>query len=150
MIHILTQLKKAFPFVGQRSATEDDFFEYCAYSFIDVVFTPFISIGMYVKYNGGDYIFLNDKLHGWFLRYVMFHELAHYMFHMPSQAKYGAEFFSLHSKEKNHIEAETIAALLLLPMEELTDVLQLPEASLDEHMKALIGVRLEIANKYRI
>jgi Zn-dependent peptidase ImmA (M78 family) len=150
MIHILTHLKKAFPFVGSRAATEDDFFEYCAFSTIDVVFTPFLSIGMYVKYNGSDFIFLNDKLHGWLLRYVMFHELAHYMFHMPSQAKYGAEFFSLHSKEKNHIEAEIVAALLLLPMSELHEILQLPEIAQDDHMKELIVVRLEIANKYRI
>ena len=89
-------------------------------------------------------------MHGWFLRYVMFHELAHYMFHMPSQAKYGAEFFSLHSKEKNHIEAESVAALLLLPMHELTELLQLPEVAHDEHIKDLIGVRLKIASRYRI
>ena len=150
MINILTQLKKAFPFIGERSATEDDFFEYCAFSLIDVVFTPLIPVGVLVKFEGKDYIFLNDKLHGWFLRYVMFHELAHYMFHMPSQARYGVEFFSLHHKEKNHLEAEQVAALLLLPINELHEVLQHPEIVHDEHMKELIGVRLDIANKYRI
>jgi Zn-dependent peptidase ImmA (M78 family) len=150
MIHILTQLKKAFPFFGHRSATEDDFFEYCAFSRIDVVFTPLVAIGMYVKFQGSDFIFMNDKLHGWFLRYVMFHELAHYMFHMPSQAKYGAEFFSVHSKKRNHLEAEQVAALLLLPMDELHEIMQLPEIAHDERMKVLIGVRLDIASKYRI
>jgi Zn-dependent peptidase ImmA (M78 family) len=150
MIHILTHLKKAFPFLHKRSATEDDFFEFCAFAGIDVVFTPLISIGVLVKYDEKDFIFLNDKLHGWFLRYVMFHELAHYLFHFPSQAKYGAEFFSLHSKERNHLEAEQVAALLLLPICDLHDVLQCAEIAHDEQMKELIAVRLEIANRYRI
>jgi len=150
MIHILTHLKKVFPFLHKRSATEDDFFEFCAYCDIDVVFTPLVSIGVLVKYDGKDYIFLNDKLHGWFLRYVMFHELAHYLFHFPSQANYGVEFFTIHSRKKNHLEAEQVAALLLLPMDELVEALKDPEFEPDDRMDELIKVRMDIASRYRI
>lgn len=150
MIHLLSRLKNAFPFLHKRSATEEDFFEFCAYTGIDVVFTSLISIGVLVKFDGKDYIFLNDKLHGWFLRYVMFHELAHYLFHFPSQVKYGAEFFTIHSKKRNHLEAEQIAALLLLPMDELTEALKDPEFDPDDRMEELIKVRMDIAGRYRI
>jgi Zn-dependent peptidase ImmA (M78 family) len=150
MIHLLSTLKNAFPFLHKRSATEDDFFEFCAFAGIDVVFTPLISIGVLVKYAEKDYIFLNDKLHGWFLRYVMFHELAHYLFHFPSQSNYAVEFFTIHSKKKNHLEAEQVAALLLLPMDELVEALKDPEFNPDDRMEELIQVRMDIGNRYGI
>ena len=73
-------------------------------------------------YESKHFIFLNHKLNGWMLRYVMYHEIAHYLFHFPSQSRFGSvEFFSTHAKKKNHSEAEATAALLLLP------VLRIPE-----------------------
>jgi Zn-dependent peptidase ImmA (M78 family) len=69
---------------------------------------------MYVLFSGKHHIFLNSRLKGWKLRHVMFHELAHYLFHAPSQSNMAVEFFSVHAKEKNHREAEAAAAWLLV------------------------------------
>lgn len=145
MINLLPKLKKAFPFLNDRSATEDDFFEFCARKNIEVVFSSHISTGLFVLYDGGNYIFLNNRLHGRFLRYVMFHELAHFLFHWPSQSNHGPEFFDLHTKQKNHIEAETAAALLLLPISELQNI-----EFADERLAPLITTRIDVYRRYKI
>ena len=63
---------------------------------------------------------MNDKIRGAMLLYVMFHELAHHLFHFPSNTSFGAEFFTLDSKKKNHFEAEAAAAVGAKPMLVLT------------------------------
>ncbi len=79
----------------------------------------------------------------------MFHELAHHLFHFPSQSNAGVEFFSVHSKKKNHFEAESVAALLLLPTLELHLALQNMEFAKDE-LAELIGHRLDLWNKFKV
>jgi Zn-dependent peptidase ImmA (M78 family) len=150
MKHILTKLKDCFPFLHQRAATEDDFHEFCERHGICVVFTNLISEGVYVIFESKHFIFLNNQLRGRMLRYVMFHELAHYLFHWPSQTRMGAEFFKLGCTEKNHSEAEASAALLLFPAREWESLLQDAEITDSEELKTLIGVRLDIAEKYRV
>ena len=83
-----------------------------------------MSIGVYVTCRSELFIFLSPKMKGWYLRYVMFHELADDIFHAPSQSNAGVEFFHLHSKEKNHFEAEVVAALALLPPKEMNSLIQ--------------------------
>ena len=150
MKHLLTKLKLAFPFLHSRSATEEDFYSFCEQHNIETVFTNLTSDGIWVLFEGRNYIFLNEKLSGWLLRYVMFHELGHYLFHYPSQSNFGAEFFSVHGKRKNHHEAETVAALLLLPPPELHLALADKEVTYSEEIKNLIGFRLTLADRYKI
>ncbi|MEO7672979.1 MAG: ImmA/IrrE family metallo-endopeptidase [Pyrinomonadaceae bacterium] len=150
MHNLLPKLKRAFPFLGERSASEDDFFQFCADHKITVVFESDISIGVYVLCGGESFIFLNNKLRGWYLRYVMYHELAHYLFHSPSQSNARVEFFHLHSKRKNHFEAEAAAALLLLPTLELHTALQDPEVYISDELQGLIKFRLDLWGRYKI
>src|SRR5687767_3258055 len=84
---VLTRLRTAFPFAGERSATEDDFFTFCAERRIEVVFTPEVSWGIYAVCRGEHFIFLNSRLSDLTLLYVMFHELGHYLFHVPGLAR---------------------------------------------------------------
>ena len=150
MNQILTKLRQHFPFLHKRAATEDDFFDFCERNEIEVVTTNLISKGVYVIFQGKHFIFLNNELKGRMLLYVMFHELAHYLFHFPSQSRYGVEFFSVHSKEKNHTEAEYAAALLLYPSRDLHEVFCDTEFSATPELQYLMGLRLEIASRYRI
>lgn len=149
MIHLLSRLESAFPFLHRRPATENDFFEYAAGN-IEAVFSNLVSTGVYVLYDGKHYIFLNNKLRGWFLRYVMFHELGHHLFHVPSQSSYGVEFVSVHSKQKNHLEAEAVAALLLLPLVELENVIDSGAYNAFPEFAELVKVRLAIFDNYRL
>ena len=149
MNHILTKLDELFPFLHQRSATEEDFHNYCDINGIEVFFSSEISTGVSILYEGNPYIFLNNKLRGFRLLNVMFHELAHCIFHFPSQARFGTEFFSTHFREKNHIEADAVSALLLLPTYELHNALQNIEFA-SEDLEDLIGTRLELYGKYNV
>lgn len=149
MRNLIPKLKKAFPFLHKRSATEDDFFAFCKRKNIGVIFDRDISTGVYVIYNGKSFIFLNDKLRCAMLLYVMFHELAHHLFHFSSNTSFGAEFFALDSKKRNHFEAEAVAALLLLPTMELSVALQNIEYAQPE-LAALTGFRVDLYNKYHV
>jgi Zn-dependent peptidase ImmA (M78 family) len=149
MKNVLSRLKREFPFVHSRSATEGDFYDYCVDHNIQVVFDFNVRTGIYVVVDGEHYIFLNNKLKGWFLLYVMFHELAHYIFHQPTQTNFGAEFFDHHTKEKNHKEAEAVAAYLLLPPREIENALIEGVHLRDERAANLIGLRMDLASKYK-
>ena len=144
------RLKKAFPFVGVRSATEDDLFEFCSRRNIELVFSPQVSAGIYVMFAGEHFIFLNSRLVGLRLLHVAFHEIGHYLLHVPARRRYAAEFYQLHDRERTHCQAETVAALLLLPPSELHLVLRSPEVYGSDDLQTLIGRRLDLWNEYRI
>lgn len=150
MHNLLSRLEEHFPFVNRRAARESDFFWFCFKKGVEVVFSDSVSAGIYVLYNDEHFIFLNKTLGGLRLRYVMFHELGHYLFHSPSQSRFGAEFFDLHANRRNEDEAETVAALLLFPAGELNSLLQDPEIGDSVHLQQLAGHRIAILEKFRI
>jgi Zn-dependent peptidase ImmA (M78 family) len=149
MISLLPKLREAFPFVGERSATEDDLFRFCFYRQVEVVFRDDIPTGVYAMSQGEHFIFLNTKLIGWTLRYVFTHEIGHYLFHAPSNSNFHLEFFTRESKHKNHIEAEQVAAMLLLPVPEIEDVLISGAYVGDPELAELLAVRLRILDAYK-
>jgi Zn-dependent peptidase ImmA (M78 family) len=156
MKQILSRLEKAFPFLHERSATEEDFYAFCAEKRVEVVHTPDISHGVYVMFAGRHFIFLNSKLRGLMLLYVMYHELAHYLFHAPSRSDYAVEFFDPHvesfrsrTRRKIHCEAEAVAAWLLIPTMELHTVLQSHDTYLSDELQVLIATRLDLWSRYR-
>lgn len=150
---ILSRLAEAFPFLHSRSATEQDFHEYCRLHKVKVVFDSDVSTGIYVRFMGTDTIFLSPKLSGWMLRYVMFHELAHAIFHAPTQSNMQVDFFGVktrnHRMRKNHLEAEAVAAVLLLPTLELHERLTDPEFVNSDELQELVAYRLKIYKKHR-
>ena len=110
--HILPALEKEFPWLHERTGTEEDFNSLCWKHDVPVILDQSISTGVYVLCEGHSFIFLNDKLRGWFLRHVMFHELAHYLFHVPTQSsRPRPEPHNFHVRDKHHFEAEVVSAL---------------------------------------
>lgn len=144
------RLMKAFPFVGSRAATEDDLFEFAARRNIELVFSPEVSAGIYVMFGGEHFVFLNSRLAGLRLLHVAFHEIGHYLLHVPTRERYAAEFFAAHAKAKHHCEAEAVAALLLLPPCELHLALQSPEVYASDELRELIGLRLDLWQRHKI
>lgn len=148
MNSLLRRLKSAFPFVGERAATENDLFEFCADHKIEIVFTPETSAGIYVMFNRENFIFLNSRLTGRRLLHVAFHEIGHYLLHVPKRRQFAAEFYGRHENERTHCEAETVAALLLLPMPDLEDLLIAGVHKHDDELAELIGRRLDFASQH--
>lgn len=146
MKNLVPKLKKAFPFISERIVNEKDLFDFCAKKNCQIVFDREISTGVYVRFMGSDYIFLNPKLSGFWFLYVFAHEVGHLMFHAPSRSSVGVEFFDLHSRRKNHSEAETVAALLVLPIPELENALISGAYKDDSRLADLIARRLDIFN----
>jgi len=145
MRSIYNRLKKAFPFVGTRAATEDDLFEFCADRGIEIVFSRDVSAGVYVVYDGEHFIFLNNKLSGRRLLHVAFHEIGHFLFHAPTQSQFAAQFYGLdHWRRRNECEAEAVAAWLLLPIADMEDVVVSGSFKHDLELAELVATRLEI------
>lgn len=120
--HVLPTLEKEFPWLHDRPATTADFDAFCKEHDVEVMYESFISHGVYVlcpAYDDQRFIFLNPDLHDGMLRYVMFHELAHCLFHFPSQSNIPGHVIDREQQAKNHLEAEIVAAFLTLPVSRL-------------------------------
>lgn len=143
---ILQRLKTEFPFVTRRAAGEQDFYDYCERHGVYVKHTDAVDHGAYIydPATRSDLIFLNPSLLGFRLLHVMFHELGHQMFHVPSRrmVEHG---FNEHHCRRNHAEAEQVAAYLLLTEATLTELLSGPRIT-DERLGHLITVRLQLPN----
>ncbi len=120
MRNLHDRLKKAFPFLGTRAATEDDLFAYCTQRRVDVVHAHEIHRGVYVRHElGTDHIFLNKQLIGQSLVYVLAHEIAHHLLHVPRMARgVTMTFDGKRCNAQRHNEAETAAALLMFTANE--------------------------------
>lgn len=130
---ILSRLTEIFPWVTRRSATEADFYDHCDAAGIRVHWTLTQRNGVYVylPLDGSDHIFLNPTLYGFRLLHVMFHELGHAIFHVPSQSS-DLQGFDRDLCRRNHAEAEAVAAYLLITPADL-------ELSIAERRHALPG-----------
>lgn len=109
---ILPVLKKEFPWLHERSATAADFNVFCEKHDVEILYESFISHGVYVLCQDQHFIFLNPDLPDELLRHVMFHELAHYLFHTPTQSNIPGHVVDREEEAKSHLEAEIVAAFL--------------------------------------
>ena len=112
---IKPKIESAFPWIIERPATETDFKEFCASENITVIYDKAIESGVYVLFNDESFIFLNPQLTGRSLRFVMFHEAAHYLFHDPRICFEDESRRQQQFSAKKHIEADIVSALLIAP-----------------------------------
>lgn len=148
---MIGRLRQAFPFLGERAATEEDLFGFAASEGVPVEWSRVVDRGLYSLAKYDDVLFhviaLNTDLAGVSLRYVLAHELGHYLFHVPSQVRNG-ERLAFGFDCKDHHEAETVAALLLLPIPELEAALLAGTFKENDDLAALIHVRVEAWGNY--
>lgn len=143
---LLPRLSAEFPFLNQRAATEDDFYEACGRHKIKVVLTHDVRTGLFIKIRDEQFIFINSKLRGLQFLHVAFHELAHTLFHAPSRSVV-AEFFDIHYRRRHEREAEAVAALLLIPLQDAIEFVSNPELVHDNNLAELVHLRLELFNR---
>lgn len=143
---LLPRLSAEFPFLNQRAATEDDFYEACGRHKIKVVLTHDVRTGLFIKIRDEQFIFINSKLRGLQFLHVAFHELAHALFHAPSRSVV-AEFFDIHYRRRHEREAEAVAALLLIPLQDAIECVRNPDLVHDNNLAELVHLRLELFNR---
>lgn len=150
MINILPRLESEFAWLHRRPPTESELMEFCERHGVPVVFREDVPTGVYVKAEDRHFIFLQSGLAGWMLRYVLSHEIAHFLFHSPSQSSFAIEFFSKAMRRKNHLEAEQVAALMLLPPGELEFVYEYGADELYPEIAKLARLRENIIRDFGI
>lgn len=150
MFNILPRLESEFPWLHTRSGTDRDAFEFCERKGIHVGFGPDFPTGVWVMVGARHFFFVNSAVSGWLVSYVLFHEIGHYLFHAPTGSNVAVEFCDPHMRRKNHIEAEQVAALLLLPPAEIETVIELGAYNLFPELANLLSVRLAIAKDHGI
>jgi Zn-dependent peptidase ImmA (M78 family) len=99
---------------GKRSLTEDDFHRLCRRFKVSVIEMPLVSGGFYYRVKGRDYIAVDSRLSGIPKRKVLFHELAHFLFHAPESGA-TANFLNLGGKTKVENEADAFALCAVIP-----------------------------------
>lgn len=100
---------------NKRAFTEDDVLRICRRLKVQVVEYPLTGTpGSYMRVGGRAFITVDSRLRGVRRLYVMLHELAHHLLHVPPDATV-AYFFRLRPHTKQEFEAEVFAAVALLP-----------------------------------
>lgn len=110
----LAELFKGFGW-NERAFTEEYVLSICRRLRIKVIEYPLAgTLGSYMKVGGRAFITIDSRLRGVQRLYVLLHELAHHLLHVPPDVTV-AYFFRLRPHTKQEFEAEVFAAVGLLP-----------------------------------
>jgi Zn-dependent peptidase ImmA (M78 family) len=109
MIQFLAQ--KAFPHWNTRIVTEREVRAYCKKKGVQIVEGDVGVEGLYVIYGGVPFIVLHPALKGAMRLWVLLHELAHHLSHVP-----GMQLFDKSYESKADFQANFIAAVAMIPL----------------------------------
>jgi len=99
---------------NERGLTETDFYRICRKFKITVEEMPLRVSGFYYRVLGRDFIAIDSRLSGNKRLMVMFHELAHFLFHTPESGE-TANFHGIDRKSRQEIEADAFALCSVIP-----------------------------------
>ena len=99
---------------NERPLTEADFHGLCQRFGIYVVEAPLNTRGFYFRLMGRDIIAVDCKLSGAVRLAVLFHELGHFLFHVPESGP-AANFHNIGRRTRQEIEADIFALCALIP-----------------------------------
>ncbi len=105
---------------NERPLTEDDFHRLCRRHRIVIQEMPLRVSGFYYRLMGRDFIAIDSRLTGNERLIVMFHELAHFLFHAP-ESGVSANFHRIGQKTRQEIEADAFALCSIIPLSAITD-----------------------------
>lgn len=100
---------------NEKPLTENDFHRLCRRYKISVQEMPLRVSGFYYRLMGRDFIAIDSRLTGNERLTVMFHELAHFLFHTPESGA-TANFHRVGHKTRQEIEADTFALCAIFPL----------------------------------
>ncbi len=103
---------------NERPLTEADFYRLCKQFNVRVTETPLATGGFYYRLMGRDFIAIDSKLSGARKLAVLFHELAHFLFHVPESGP-TANFYNVGRRTRKEIEADIFSLCALIPFRSL-------------------------------
>lgn len=99
---------------NERPLGEDDFRRLCRRFRIKVTEMPLTTGGFYYRVMGGDYIAIDSRLSGPKRLVVLFHELGHFLFHVPDSGV-TANFHGVGRRTRKECEADLFALCAIIP-----------------------------------
>ncbi|MFN0277105.1 MAG: ImmA/IrrE family metallo-endopeptidase [Pyrinomonadaceae bacterium] len=148
-MRFLTDMIKKLDFGwNERPLTEDDFYRLCKRFKIHVEETPLHTRGFYFRLMGRDIIAVDSRLAGHRKRAVMFHELGHFLFHIP-ETGLSANFHNIGRRTRKECEADTFALCALIP-KPTTETRSVTDLIQEGFPAEMIAARHEIFRRYRI
>ncbi len=129
---------------NERPLTEVDFYRICKRFKITVEEMPLRVSGFYYRVLGRDFIAIDSRLTGNERLMVLFHELAHFLFHTPETGE-SANFHRIGRKTRQEKEADAFALCALMPTNSLATL----ERS-DQLSSEIIRERLKLFEQLRI
>ena len=133
---------------NERPLTEADFYRLCKRFDVRVIETPLHTRGFYFRLMGSDVIAIDCKLSGTAKLAVLFHELGHFLFHMPESGP-AANFHNVGRRTRQEIEADIFALCAVIP-KTLIETRSITELVYDGFPAELIAERNEIYLRYGI
>lgn len=129
---------------NERPLTEVDFYRICKRFKITVEEMPLRVSGFYYRVLGRDFIAIDSRLTGNERLMVLFHELAHFLFHTPETGE-SANFHRIGRKTRQEKEADAFALCALVPTNSLATLEQSDQLSSE-----IIRERLKLFEQLRI
>lgn len=133
---------------NERPLTEADFHILCKRFNVRVIETPLHTRGFYYRLMGRDFIAVNYKLSGPQKLAVLFHELGHFLFHIPESGP-AANFHNVGRRTRQEIEADIFSLCAVIPKISIK-TRSFTELIYEGLPAAMLAARLEIFEKYRI
>ena len=100
---------------NKRPLTEHDFHRLCRKFKVVVDEVPLRVSGFYYSVHGRHFIAIDCKLPPHKKLFVMFHEFAHFLFHVPESGT-TANFHGIGGKTRKESEADAFALCALMPL----------------------------------
>src|SRR5438552_3332635 len=131
---------------NERTLTESDFHRLCKRFRIKVVEMPLTTGGFYYRAMGRDFIAVDSRLLGPQKLVVLFHELAHFLFHTPESGA-TANFHGIGRRTRQEREADLFALFALIPKSSL-ETRSIDELIDDGFPPEMIAERCAIFERY--
>jgi Zn-dependent peptidase ImmA (M78 family) len=99
---------------NRRPLTEADFYRLCKKHKVTVDEMPLRVSGFYYCVKGRHFIAINSNMPCSQKLFVMFHEFAHFLFHVPDSGT-TANFHGIERKTRKEVEADAFALCAIIP-----------------------------------
>lgn len=133
---------------NERSLTDADFYRLCKRFNVQVVEAPLHTRGFYFRLMGRDIIAVDCKLSGAARLVVLFHELGHFLFHIPESGP-AANFHNVGRCTRQETEADIFALCALIP-KTLLEARSIPDLVYDDFPAEMLAERREIYRRHGI
>jgi len=132
---------------NSRIFTEDDFARLCRKEKIKVIEIALIVPAFYLTTRGRRCIYLDHRLRGARRLHAAFHELAHYFLHVGAEPN-AAFYFMREPRAREELEAETFAAVALIPQCVLREMSPGEIEEAFNYPRELVEFRLKVFELY--